>query len=310
VKSGVVAIIGAGTIGTGWATAFALKGWHVVLYDPSVAQAQKASMAVGEALRASGTRKDDRSPVGSCTRADSLEQALVDAEFVQEAVPDVLDLKQELFAMASRLLPRTVPIASSTSTFRPSELLHAVPHADRLLVGHPFHPVHIIPLVEVVGSPVTDEAVIARATQVYEGIGKIVIRLRRECTGHLVNRLQAALFREATHLVAEGVATVQDVDRGIAYGPALRWPLTGVFMTWHLAGGPGGVHDYLAKLGPSIELMWRSLGDATLSGEVREKIELQVHDASGTRSTEQMSILRDHMLAELAHWLASREKLI
>jgi len=309
VSAGVVAIVGAGTIGSGWATAFALKGWRTVLYDPSGAQAEGAAAAVAAALRtAAGDPLD--SELGSCMRADTLERALAGVDFVQESAPDNLEVKRELLASVSRALPLTVPIASSTSAFPPSELMRSVPDSQRLLVGHPFHPVHLIPLVEVVGGPGTDEDTINQAVKVYESIGKVVIRLRRECTGHLVNRLQAALFREATYLIAEGVATVQDIDRGIAYGPALRWPLTGVFTTWHLAGGRGGIHEYMEKLGPSIELLWRSLGDARLSKEIRDIIERQIAATSGTRSPEEGSIVRDRLLVELTEWLAARERLV
>jgi carnitine 3-dehydrogenase len=264
---GMVAIVGAGTIGSGWATAFTLKGWRAVLYDPSSAQAERAAAAVAIATRTEAREPHDVS-VGSCICADTLEEALAGADFVQESAPDNLDVKRELLARVSRALPRTVPIASSTSAFAPSDLMSSMPDNHRFLVGHPFHPVHLIPLVEVVGGAGTDDGAIDQAVKVYESIGKVVIRLRRECTGHLVNRLQAALFREATYLITEGVATVQDIDRGIAYGPALRWPITGVFTTWHLAGGPGGIHEYMEKLGPSIELLWRSLGDAHLTKDV------------------------------------------
>lgn len=306
---GIVAILGAGTIGSGWATVFALRGWQAVLYDPSTSQAERAVTAVTTAVRGAARESSD-SGLGSCTRAETLEQALAGADFVQESAPDNLDVKRELFARVSRMLPHSVPIASSTSAFPPSDLMRSIPAGQRILVGHPFHPVHLIPLVEVVGAPETDEGTIDQTVKVYESIGKVVIRLRRECTGHLVNRLQAALFREATYLVTEGVATVQDIDRGIAYGPALRWPFTGVFTTWHLAGGPGGIHEYMEKIGPSIELLWRSLGDAQLSEEVRVNIERQIAAAPETRSIKEQCIVRDHLLAELIKWFTVRERLV
>jgi 3-hydroxybutyryl-CoA dehydrogenase len=151
---------------------------------------------------------------------------------------------------------------------------------------------------------------ITRSIGIYEGIGKTVIRLRHEVTGHLVNRLQAAVFREAVHLVATGVATVQDVDRGIAYGPAMRWPFTGIFRTWHLAGGPGGARDYLAKLAPSIESLWRVLGDAHLSTEVCERIALQLQDADDGRTIDELTAARDQLLAQFLRWMDSRQRLV
>jgi 3-hydroxyacyl-CoA dehydrogenase len=308
--AGAVAIVGAGTIGTGWAMVFAKRGWRVQLYDPAAARAQHAAVAVADALRAASDCAADVLAAGRCLRAETLEQALAGVDFVQESAPDDLVVKRELLAAIAERAPANAPIASSTSAFRPSDLLQSAHERRRLLVGHPFHPVELIPLVEVVGSPDTRQDVLARSTQIYEGLGKVVIHLKRECTGHLVNRLQAALFREATHLVAQGVATVQDIDRGIAYGPALRWPLTGVFTTWHLAGGPGGVRDYMENLAPSIELLWRSLGDARLSPEVRALIEQQVIAGCGGRTPEEMGRLRDSLLSQLTDWLSARETLV
>lgn len=305
-RVGVVAIVGAGTIGTGWAIVFARQGWRVQLYDSSGEQARRAATAVDRALIDSGKA----ATTGACIPAETLEHALEGADFVQESAPDDLAIKRALLAAIVARLPSGVPIASSTSAFRPSELLQTPDEAGRLLVGHPFHPVELIPLVEVVGSPQTCADILARSTLLYESLGKVVIRLQRECTGHLVNRLQAALFREATHLVQQGFATIQDVDRGIAFGPALRWPLSGVFTTWHLAGGPGGVRDYMDKLAPSIELLWRSLGDAQLSPEVRARIEQQVQAACRGRTPQEMGALRDRLLVDLTDWLAARERLI
>lgn len=308
-RAGTVAIVGVGTIGTGWAIVFARKGWRVQLYDLSSAQAQRSVVAVKRAMH-TGASAEKPALTGECVRADTLEHTLEGADFVQESAPDDLTLKRELLGAIAARLPRSVPIASSTSAFRPSELLGSEHERRRLLVGHPFHPVDLIPLVEVVGSPQTHEEILSHSTWLYESLGKVVIRLRQECPGHLVNRLQAALFREAIHLVQQGIVTVQDVDRGIAYGPALRWPLSGVFATWHLAGGHGGIHDYMEKLGPSIELLWRSLGDARLSQDVRAIVEQQVTAGCGGRTPEQMSVMRDRLLIELMAWLAARERLI
>ncbi len=296
------AIVGAGTIGVGWSIVFAAHGWRVRLFDTDPGRETAAMDAIRSAL----ARENQELLSWSRT----LEDALDGATFVQESVPDVLDVKRPLLEAISRSVGRDVPIASSTSVFMPTELQQGLAGHERILVGHPFHPVHLLPLVEVVGGQMTDPGIVARAVELYEKVGKTVIALKSELPGHLVNRLQAALFREAIHLVATGAATVRDVDRGIAYAPALRWPLTGLFLTLHLAGGPGGGCEYLEKLGQSLQLMWDDLGHPRMSPAVRELISKKLSETYSGKTIEQLTVERDRLLALLSSEIAANGRLV
>jgi 3-hydroxyacyl-CoA dehydrogenase len=306
-----VAILGSGTIGTGWAASFAAAGWQVRLFDTDRSRRAATLQEIGRVVRTvlNATSRDSGSK-GTWAWSESLEEALDGADFVQESAPDVVDIKRALLTAASRLVDARVPIASSTSTFRPSELQVGLPRPERILVGHPFHPVYLIPLVEVVGGEATQETALARSEEIYAGLGKTVIRLKREVIGHLVNRLQAAMIREAVSLVDSGVATVHDVDRGVAYAPALRWPLSGIFMTLHLAGGAGGGREYLEKLGPSLETMWRDLGNPRLSPQVREEIARQLSSEYGDRPLNELVAERDRLLTQFVSALTHSGRLV
>lgn len=304
------AILGAGTIGSGWATVFANGGWHVTLYDAVAGQAEAAAARLVHAPASSAAGAAESSPASRVRVAASLADAVRDADFVQECAPDVLTVKRELLAHVERSAPRDCVVASSTSAFRPSDLQAELETAERVLVGHPFHPVALIPLVEVVGGERTASARLDDAVAVYESLGKTVIRVQREVVGHVVNRLQAALFREAVHLVTSGVASSADVDRGIAYGPALRWPLTGAFLTWHLAAGAGGIGEYLRRLGPSLELMWSDLGSPALDEATRSRLVRELERECGGRSVEELTPERDRRLATIAAALAATGRLV
>lgn len=297
-----VAIIGAGSIGVGWAIVFATSGWRVRLFDNDPERETSSMRKIREAVGILGSE--------SVCWSRSLEGALEGATFVQESVPDFLEVKRPLLEIIARSVAPGIPVASSTSVFMPTELQQGLMGHERILVGHPFHPVHLLPLVEVVAGRTTDPSVVARTVQVYESVGKTVINLKKELPGHLVNRLQAALFREAIHLVTTGAATVRDVDRGIAYAPALRWPLTGLFMTLHLAGGDGGGREYLAKLGQSLQLMWDSLGEPSMSAEVRETIARQLEECYSKQTIEGLTATRDRLLEHLTGEIATTGRLV
>ena len=235
-----VAVIGAGTIGASWAAYFLSRGLSVTASDPApngeaficdyVRTAWPTLERLGLAPGASteGLRFE-RDPVA----------AVEGAEFVQESAPEREDMKVELFERLDRAVPPEVILASSSSGILISNIAARCRHPERCIIGHPFNPPHMIPLVEVVGGKRTSPAVVERALAFYREIGKHPIHIRKEVRGHLVNRLQAALWREAIHLVNDGVASVADVDAGIAYGPGLRWAIMGPHLLFHLAGGVG-----------------------------------------------------------------------
>jgi len=195
--------------------------------------------------------------------------AVAEADFVQENGPEREDLKHALFAVLDAATRPDVILASSSSGLLPSAIARGCPaHPERVVIGHPFNPPHLIPLVEVVPGEMTTPEVVDRAIAFYESVGKRPIRLRQELPGHVANRLQAALWQEAYSLVERGVATVADIDTAISHGPGLRWAVLGPFVNQHLSGGPGGLAHILEHLGPPTEKWWRDLGRVTLTPEL------------------------------------------
>jgi carnitine 3-dehydrogenase len=293
-----VAVIGAGTIGASWAAYFLSRGMSVTASDPApnaetfirdyVRTAWPTLERMGLAAGASPDRlRFERDPVA----------AVAGAEFVQESAPEREEMKVELFERLDRALPPEVILASSSSGIPISNIAVRCRHAERCIIGHPFNPPHVIPLVEVVGGKRTSPKVIDRAIAFYREIGKHPIHIRKEVRGHLVNRLQAALWREAVHLVNEGVATVADVDAGIAYGPGLRWAIMGPHLLFHLAGGVGGMTHFMPHLGvPLARDWWRDLGTPELTPEVQRKIIDGVADEAAGRSIPELAAERDRCL--------------
>jgi len=192
-----------------------------------------------------------------------------------------------------------VVISSSSTALPVSEYQHKAKHPGRIVLGHPFNPPHLMPVVEVGGGKLTETWAVDKAMEFYESVGKTPIRLRAEIPGHLVNRLQAALYREAVHLVAEGYATVEDIDKAITGGPGLRWAFMGPHMTYHLGGGDGGIARYLDILGPSQERRWEALGDPELNDAVKQKIIDGIDAEARGRSIGQLAEERDATLLKL-----------
>lgn len=293
-----VAVIGAGTIGASWAAYFLSRGISVTASDPApkgeafirdyVRTAWPALDRLGLAPGASVERlRFERDPVA----------AVDGAEFVQESAPEREDMKVELFERLDRALAPEVILASSSSGILISNIAARCRHPERCIIGHPFNPPHMIPLVEVVGGKRTSPAVIERALAFYREIGKRPIHIRKEVRGHLVNRLQAALWREAIHLVADGVASVADVDAGIAYGPGLRWAIMGPHLTFHLAGGVGGMTHFMPHLGvPLARDWWPALGNPELTPAVQQQIIDGVAEEAAGRTIPELAAERDRCL--------------
>jgi len=265
-----VAVIGTGVIGASWAAVFLARGMDVRASDPAP--------GAEAALRAAVTAHwPSMSVLGLAPGASperlaffaTVEEAVTGADFVQENGPERLDFKRELFRRLDAAASPGVPLASSSSTLMVSEFQELCAEPGRVLLGHPFNPPHLIPLVEVVGGRLTEKATLERAMAFYRAMGKHPICLQREKRGHVANRLQAALWQEAVHLVSEGVATVADVDAAIAHGPGLRWALLGPFLNLHLSGGAGGMRHMLEHLGPPTESMWRDLGTASFTPDTK-----------------------------------------
>jgi carnitine 3-dehydrogenase len=266
-----IACIGAGVIGGGWAALFLARGFDVVAWDPAPDAASRLRRTVDAAWSAlTELGLDDAADPARLRVADSLAEACRDAFFVQESAPEDLELKRGLLADLVAATADDVVVASSTSGFPMGDMGTAAADPSRLVVGHPFNPPYLIPLVEVVGGPGTDPAAVARAAAFYRGIGKTVIEMEREVPGFVANRLQEALWREALHMVANGDATVDQIDAAITQGPGLRWPVHGPCLTFHLAGGEGGMAHMLDHFGPSLRAPWTHLEAPELTAALRD----------------------------------------
>ena len=295
-----VAVIGAGTIGASWAAAFLSRGMEVVASDPSPGAPDLLRRTIAQAwpvLQRLGA-VEGASPDNWRFEPDPV-QAVAGVDFVQESAPERYEVKQGLLPAISAALPAEVVIASSSSGLLASRLREGCTHPGRVLIGHPFNPPHLIPLVEVVSGPGADPAAVAAAMDFYRAAGKHPIEIRKEVPGHLANRLQAALWREAVHLVAEGVASVADVDAAISEGPGLRWALMGPHATFHLAGGEGGMAHFMHHLMPAVTSWWPDLGTPTVTPELAERLVAGVKEEVAGASVTELAARRDAFLTAL-----------
>ncbi|MCA8254871.1 3-hydroxyacyl-CoA dehydrogenase [Burkholderia sp. AU31624] len=290
-----IAIVGAGVIGASWAAFYLTQGFDVVATDP----APQADTRLRDALAAFlGDRAAELSARLSFD-AD-LVRALDGVDFVQENGPERLDLKRALYRQMDDVLPAHVPIASSSSGLKMSDIQAACDkHPERCLIAHPFNPPHLIPLVELVGGDATSQDVIARVKDFYDALGKQTIVLNKEMTGHVANRLAAALFREVYHLVGEGVVSVADADKAVAWGPGLRWGLMGQCLTYHLGGGAGGIAHFLEHLSGPITSWWDDLGTPSFDPDVDRKLNDALRTIQGEHSMQELAAERDRLLVEL-----------
>lgn len=297
-----VAIVGTGVIGSSWAALFAANGFEVAATDPRDDLADTLRRDVERcwpSLERQGLVVDGGRP-DLVTVATGVADAVDGAVFVQENAPERLALKHELYREIDAVAGPTVVVASSSSGLMASDIQQACHrHPERVLIGHPFNPPHLVPLVEVVGGRLTSEAAVADAMARYTSIGKAPIRLRAELPGHVTNRLQAALWREAYWLVEQGVVSVADVDRAISTGPGLRWALLGPFATQHVSGGEGGMAHVLDHLGPPMVEWWETFRSARWGDELKATIVAGV-DAE-LDGVDQVGMLheRDQLLEQL-----------
>ncbi|PWC39482.1 3-hydroxyacyl-CoA dehydrogenase [Azospirillum sp. TSO35-2] len=302
-------MIGAGTIGASWAALFLSRGMSVAISDPN-----PAAEAVVRGLIAKSWPALER--LGLAPGADPEKwsfhtdpcDAARGARFVQENAPERDEVKRALYAMLEEVLDDGVIVASSTSGLIMSELQRGCRVPGRFAVGHPFNPPHLIPLVEVVGGRDTTAGTIEWLMAFYRAVGKRPIRLNREVPGHLANRLQAALWREAVHAVATGLASVEDVDTAIAEGPGLRWAIMGPNMIFNLAGGEGGMSHFLDHIGPAMEDWWRDLGTPALTPQVRDQLAAGMRDALHGRSQADLAQERDQLLMALIETLQQERR--
>ena len=297
-----IGLLGGGVIGGGWAARFLLNGHDAVMYDPDPEAPRKVDEMLVNARRAYSRLTYAPLPAeGTLTFAATPEEAADGVGFVQESAPERIELKRELLGAASRVAPPDVVIASSTSGLLPSSLREGMTHPERLTVGHPFNPVYLLPLVELCSpSPETVE----RAAALYRSIGMHPLVVRQEIDGFIADRLLEALWREALWLVNDGVATVEEVDDAIRYGPGLRWSSMGTFLLYRIAGGEAGMGHFMAQFGPALQWPWTKLTDVPeLTEELLAKLEQQSEAQAGGRSTRELERERDDALVAVLHAL-------
>ena len=263
---GHIAALGGGLIGRSWTALFLAAGRSVAVYDPDPATERRIGETVESAwpvLQQLGLALTAE-PLAGLTVCDDPRAAVEGAGFVQESIPERLALKHDLYAAIEPVLPDDAVVASSASGLTLTDLQGGWSEPSRLVLGHPFNPPHLIPLVEVMGNARTAPGVVAAARRFYESVGKVTIEVRREVPGHVANRLQAALWREAIHLVNEGVASVQDVDTAVSSGPGLRWAVMGPTLLFHLGADDGGLATFCERYTDSFHRWWDDLGDPRL----------------------------------------------
>ncbi|WP_137391967.1 3-hydroxyacyl-CoA dehydrogenase NAD-binding domain-containing protein [Rhodoligotrophos defluvii] len=295
-----VAVIGTGTIGAGWVACFLSRGLAVRAFDPFPASLERLPQVVAAAwpiLRALDATVPEAVP--DFIMARCLADAIEGADFVQESGPESEALKIELFSEIDAAAPPSVVIASSSSSLLVSRLQSACAHPERCLVGHPFNPPYLVPLVEIVAGPRTAPWAVETAEQFYHAAGKQPLVLAKEITGYIANRLQNAVFREAMHLVQVGAATIQDIDDAVRYGPGLRWAFMGPFLTYALGGGMGGMRRYFEIFKEEIETSWDELGAPTLTDELRDTVIAQAEGFFRSRAVAEVVARRDQALVEV-----------
>jgi len=294
------AILGAGVIGASWAALFLAAGRQVALYDiaPDTEKTVRHYIeTVWPSLHALGTVKEGNPD--NILFCNSARAAVENADFVQENVPEQLHLKHALYAEIEPALKTQAVVATSASGLTLSEMQRGWKKPNRFVLGHPFNPPHLIPLVEVMGNEYTDTDAVEAAEAFYQAIGKVTIRVNKEVPGHVANRLQAAVWREAIYLVKSGVASVEDVDKAMWAGPGLRWAVMGPTLLFHLGAGKGGLAKFCQRYTDSFNRWWDDLGSLHLDEALAEQLVSGINQALGGRSTDELSAQRDALIVSV-----------
>jgi 3-hydroxyacyl-CoA dehydrogenase len=303
-----VAIVGTGTIGASWAAHYLAHGFDVVATDPGPGAEDALRDYVDRAWETLTTL--GLAPGASRDRLSftaDMPAAVADADFVQEQAPERLELKVKLFAGIDEAAPVDSIIASSSSGIPMSDIQTGCKHPERTVIGHPFNPPHVIPLVEVVGGKATAAETVDAAMAFYAAIGKRPIQLHKELHGHVANRLQSALYREIVYLVSQNVLDVAAADDAVSWGPGLRWGVMGPSLLWHLGGGEGGIQHFMDTLMDPMEAGWKLLGNPEMTAELKQTIVDGVLKEANGRSIDQLSADRDAMLLALQATRAEHE---
>jgi carnitine 3-dehydrogenase len=301
-------IVGGGVIGAGWAARMVLNGIDVQVFDPDPEIARKLDTVIAHARRAYGKLFSGLTlREGKVTIAATAEAAVAGVDFVQESLPEREDLKRRVLAAIDAVLPPHVAIGSSTSGLLPTSLQADMAHPERLVVGHPFNPVYLLPLVEICGGEKTSAAAKETAAAFYTTIGMRPLHVRKEIDGFIADRLLEALWREALWLVNDGVATTEEIDDAVRYGAGLRWSFMGTFLIYRLAGGEAGMRHFLAQFGPALKLPWTKLEAPELTDALVDAVAGQSDDQAKGVSIRDLEALRDDCLVSVLAGLRSED---
>lgn len=308
-RPGKAAIIGGGVIGGGWVARFLLNGWDVCVHDPDPEAERKIGAVLANARRALPMLYDVDLPAEGALRfCGTLAEAVADADWIQESAPEQRALKHRVLTEIERHAPETAIVGSSTSGFRPSQLQEGLARPGAVMVAHPFNPVYLLPLVEIVPSAANDAATVERASEILRSLGMFPLCIRKEIDAHVADRLLEAVWREALWLVRDGIATTGEIDDAIRYGFGLRWAQMGLFETYRIAGGEAGMQHFLAQFGPALKWPWTKLMDVPdLTDELVERIAGQSDAQSGHMSIRELERLRDDNLVAGMRALKGRD---
>ncbi len=298
--------MGTGVIGAGWAVRVLARGYDVAAWDPGAGAEERLHEAIGRAWPAAvELGLFPGADPGRVRWAESAEEVAAVASFVQESAPENEDLKRLLLRRLDAAAPPASVIASSSSGLLPTRLAEELSHPERLLIGHPFNPVYLLPLVEVVAGKATSPEAVSAAVDHYDDLVMHPLVVRNEIAGYLSDRLQEALWREILHLVNDGVATTAELDDAVVYGPGLRWAAMGTNLTFHLAGGDGGMRHMLGQFGPALKLPWTHMEAPELTDDLIEAMASGCEDQAGGRTVAELERLRDESLLGVMRALSS-----
>jgi len=297
----IAAIIGGGVIGGGWVSRFLLHGWRVQVFDSDPAAKSKIDAVLANARASLPKLCSGSMPAeGELVFTDSISDAVNGAQWIQESVPERLDIKHAVLKDIEAAASVDAIIASSTSGFMPSELKTGLQHPERLFVAHPFNPVYLLPLVELVPGEEYANEKLTRAQTILEAIGMKPLHVRAEMPAHIADRFLEAVWREALWMIKDGSATTQEIDDAIRYGFGMRWAQMGLFETYRIAGGEAGMKHFIEQFGPCLEWPWTKLMDVPeLTDELVEKIASQSDEQSGAHSIRELERIRDNNLVDM-----------
>jgi carnitine 3-dehydrogenase len=295
------ALVGGGVIGAGWAARLLLNGIDVALFDPDPEAPRKVETVLAQARRVYGAMAPGGLPrEGRLRFASDVAEAVADAEFVQESVPERLDAKHRVLAAIDAHAPEAALVGSSTSGFKPTDMQKAMARPGRLVVAHPFNPVYLLPLVELVAGEATDPGTVERARAIYAAIGMKPVVVRREIEAFVADRLLEAMWREALWLIHDGITTVEELDDIVRHSFGLRWAQMGIFQTYRIAGGEAGMRHFLAQFGPALAWPWTKLTDVPeLDQRLVERIAAQSDEQNEGLSIRELERIRDDNLVAM-----------